>query len=146
VRVILDPGRRLGPARRVFAGGPPTLIACAAGAPGGRVGQAELLRIECGPEGLDLAQLLAALAARGLRRVFVEGGGVTLSHFLAAGLLDRLHVTIAPLLLGCGLPGFVLPEAASPAEALRFRWSVHPLGDDLLLDIPLDRRKPDVCT
>ena len=53
----------------------------------------------CGGE-IDLPALLVTLARRGLRRIFVEGGGITVSRFLVAGLLDRLHVTIAPLLIG----------------------------------------------
>ena len=83
--------------------------------------------------------------ARGLRRIFVEGGGITVSRFLAAGALDRLHVTIAPLLLGSGIPAFTLPEAAAPADGLRFDWSVHGSVDDVLLDIPLHRARPGVC-
>ena len=39
----------------------------------------------------------ALLRARGCTRVFVEGGGVTVSAFLEANLLDRLHMAIAPL-------------------------------------------------
>jgi riboflavin biosynthesis pyrimidine reductase len=81
--------------------------------------------------------ILAALATRGLHRVFVEGGGVTVSRFLTAGVLDRLHVTVAPLLLGEGVPAFHLPPAASLAEAARFGWTAHRMGVDLLLDIPL---------
>jgi riboflavin biosynthesis pyrimidine reductase len=91
---------------------------------------------------LDIAAVLAALAARGLRRVFVEGGGITVSRFLAAGALDRLHVTIAPLLIGSGIPAFTLPEAATLTESLRFDWSVHRVGADLLVDIPLSRARP----
>ena len=72
--------------------------------------------------------------------MFVEGGGVTVSRFLAAGALDRLHVTVAPVLLGAGVPSFVLSPAASLAEAPRFDWTVHRLGADLLLDIPFCRR------
>ena len=93
-------------------------------------------------EGLDIAAVLAALAARGLRRVFVEGGGITVSRFLAAGALDRLHVTIAPLLIGSGIPAFTLPEVASLTDVLRFDWSVHRVGADLLVDIPLSRARP----
>ena len=85
---------------------------------------------------------MQTLAARGLRRIVVEGGGVTVSRFLAAGALDRLHVTIAPLLIGAGIPAFTLPSCDTPHDALRFGWSVHRLGDDILLDIPLDRAKP----
>jgi len=144
VRVVIDCERRLSTKFGIFRDGPPTLLACAADAPGGdRHGQAELLRLprDVGG-GLDLGALLAALAARGLHRVFVEGGGVTVSRFLLAGLLDRLHVTVAPVLLGSGIPAFTLPEAARIADGLRFAWTVHPLDPDVLFDITLDRARP----
>jgi len=143
VRVVLDTDRRLDDRYRVFRDGPETLLLCAADAPGGdRVGTAGVLRVPRAREGLDIAGVLAVLARRGLRRVFVEGGGITVSRFLAAGALDRLHVTIAPLLLGSGIPAFTLAEVATPREGLRFTWSVHRMGADLLVDIPLDRARP----
>ena len=89
--------------------------------------------------GLAIPAVVAALAARGLRRIFVEGGGITVSRFLAAGALDRLHVTVAPLLLGSGIPAFTLPGVARPEDGLRLTWEVHRLGADLLFDIPLVR-------
>ncbi|HET6236255.1 MAG TPA: RibD family protein [Acetobacteraceae bacterium] len=138
VRVVLDPRRRLDARFQVFQDGPETLLFCAEDAAGpDRLGQASVLRSKWAGEALCIRTVLAALAARGLHRVFVEGGGVTVSRFLAAGVLDRLHVTVAPLLLGGGVPAFVLPHAASLTEALRFDWTVHRLGADLLLDIPL---------
>jgi diaminohydroxyphosphoribosylaminopyrimidine deaminase/5-amino-6-(5-phosphoribosylamino)uracil reductase len=147
VRVVLDPDRRLGADRRVFAGGPPTLLLCAADALAAAPppGRAELVGLPRGPDGIAIPAVLAALAARGLRRIFVEGGGLTVSRFLAAGALDRLHVTIAPLLLGSGIPAFTLPEARQPEDGLRLSWTVHRLGADLLLDIPLHRARPPVC-
>lgn len=149
VRVVLDTDRRLGPDRRVFRGdGPPTLLACAADTDGpDRLGGAEVVRLPRAPAsgGLDLPSLLRLLAARGLRRVFVEGGGVTVSRFLAAGCLDRLHVTVAPVLLGSGIPAFTLPEAARIADGLRFRWTPHALDPDVLFDIALDRARPSMC-
>ena len=101
-----------------------------------------MLRLPRAGRGLAIAAVLAALAERGLRRVFVEGGGITVSRFLAAGALDRLHVTIAPLLIGSGIPAFTLPEAESLRDVLRFDWSVHRVGADLLVDIPLSRARP----
>ena len=95
--------------------------------------------------GLDLAALLRALASRGLTRVFVEGGGVTVSRFLSAGCLDRLHVTVAPVLLGSGIPAFTLPEAARIADGMRFEWTPHALDPDMLFDIALNRARPSVC-
>ncbi len=144
IRVILDPGRRLPVARRVFGGGVPTILACAADAPGGdRHGEAEVLALpRAAGGGLDLAALLAALHRRGISHVFVEGGGVTVGRFLAAGLLDRLHVAVAPLLLGSGLPSLVLPEAARPEDGLRAAVRTFPLGADMLFDIAIGRARP----
>lgn len=148
VRVVLDTDRRLGPGFRVFSGdGPPTLLLCAADAPGpDRLGAAEVVRLPRAPgQPLAPAEILAALAARGLRRVFVEGGGLAVSRFLAAGALDRLHVTVAPLILGAGIHGFSLPCPERPADGLKLAWAVHHLGGDLLLDIPLHRARPPAC-
>ncbi len=137
VRVVLDPRRRLGTGFHVFQDGGPTLLCAAADGIAGDAhhGKAVVLAVPCRGGVFDLHALRDQLALRGLRRILVEGGGVTLSRFLAAGLLDRLHVTLAPLLLGDGIPAFALPPAATPAEAQRLAWTVHPLGGDLLLDI-----------
>jgi diaminohydroxyphosphoribosylaminopyrimidine deaminase / 5-amino-6-(5-phosphoribosylamino)uracil reductase len=141
--VVLDTDRRLDARYRLFRDGPATLLLCAADASGpDRVGLAQVLRLPRLGAGLSIAAVLTALADRGLYRVVVEGGGITVSRFLAAGALDRLHVTIAPLLIGSGIPAFTLPETPSLTSALRFEWSVHRIGDDLLADIPLARARP----
>jgi diaminohydroxyphosphoribosylaminopyrimidine deaminase / 5-amino-6-(5-phosphoribosylamino)uracil reductase len=143
VRIVLDTDRRLDARYRVFHEGPQTLLFCAPDAPGeDRVGKAPVLRLRRAGRGLAIAAVLAALAQRGLRRVLVEGGGITVSRFLAAGALDRLHVTIAPMLIGSGIPAFTLPEAATLTDVMRFDWSVHHVGADLLVDIPLSRARP----
>ena len=141
VRVIIDTDRRLGAEYRVFQADPVTLLLCAEDTQAAPSGQAEVLRLPRAAAGLDIAAIIAALQARGLRRIFVEGGGITVSRFLAAGCLDRLHVTIAPLLLGSGIPAFTLPGVARPQDGLRLDWTVHGLGNDLLLDIPLRRAR-----
>ena len=141
VRVIIDTERRLAGHYRVFTGGPATLLLCAEDAPQGDAGEADLLRVPRGAAGLDIAAIIAALHGRGLRRVYVEGGGITVSRFLAERCLDRLHVTIAPLLLGSGIPALSLPGVACPQDGLRLDWTVHRLGADVLFDIPLERRK-----
>lgn len=149
VRVVVDTERRLGTEHRVFGNdGPPTLLLCADDAAGADPpGTTEIVRLPRPPVGRGLAShtILAALAARGLRRVFVEGGGVTVSRFLADGALDRLHVTVAPLLLGAGIPGFTLPCPGEPANGMKLSWAPHRLGDDLLFDIPINRARPPAC-
>jgi riboflavin-specific deaminase-like protein len=143
VRVVLDTDRRLDARHRVFREGPQTLLLCAADASGeDRIGDATVLRVPRAGKGLAIAAVLGALSERGLRRVLVEGGGITVSRFLAAGAFDRLHVTIAPLLIGSGIPAFTLPEVTTLADVLRVDWSVHRIGADLLLDIPLARARP----
>jgi riboflavin-specific deaminase-like protein len=136
VRVVLDPQRRLPATHKVFSdGAAPTLLVTSVAGPA-RHGEAEVL-VQA-----DLPGLLRDLAARGLTRIFVEGGGRTVSAFLAAGCLDRLHLTVAPLILGSGIPSFSLPEAACIGDGLRFHWTPHVIGDDMLFDIALDRARP----
>lgn len=140
VRVVLDPDRRLDASHRIFRESPATLLLCAEDVPGHeQVGTAAVLRLPRGEGGFAIQTILTALAARGLHRILVEGGGVTVSRFLAAGALDRLHVTIAPLVIGSGVPAFTLPPTAALADSLRFDWSTHRLGNDLLVDVPLRR-------
>jgi riboflavin-specific deaminase-like protein len=144
IRVIIDADRRLAAGHKVFRDGPATILLCADDTAGpDSLGAAEVFSLpRSAGGGLDLAAVVAALGARGLRRIFVEGGGVTVSRFLAAGMLDRLHVTIAPLLLGAGIPAFTLAGVASPEQGMRLAWSLHNLGDDILLDIQLNRARP----
>src|SRR5690242_8379337 len=132
VRVVLDTDRRLDARYRVFRDDPRTLLLCAADAGGEDcVGRASVLRLPRAREGLDIGAVLRALAEQGLRRIYVEGGGITVSRFLAAGALDRLHVTVAPLVIGSGIPSFTLPQAVSLAEVRRFDWTLHRLGADM---------------
>ena len=87
---------------------------------------------------IDPGALTRALAAQGVRRLLVEGGGRTLSSFLAAGCLDLLHLVVAPIWLGDrGRPGLALPGAPSLAAAPRSTLRVHALGGDALLEVRL---------
>lgn len=79
--------------------------------------------------------ILAVLKERGLARVLVEGGATTLSHFLSGRALDRLHVMIAPIIIGSGKAGLVLPEIATLKDALRPATATYLLpGGDVLFD------------
>ena len=90
-----------------------------------------------GPDGFELGAVLDALRGQGLRRVLVEGGGITVSRFLQAGLLDRLHVTVAPLLIGSGRAALTLPPVETIAQAIRPRCRHFHLGEDVLFDLDL---------
>src|SRR5205823_4328034 len=53
----------------------------------------------------DPAEILSALAARGIGHVYVDGG-ITIQGFLRAGLIQRLVITRVPVLIGTGIPLF----------------------------------------
>jgi 3,4-dihydroxy 2-butanone 4-phosphate synthase/GTP cyclohydrolase II len=99
-----------------------------------------------GPEqGFAPAAVVAALADRGLGRLLVEGGGTTVSRFLASGALDRLLVTTAPLLIGDGIPGVRFDGADRLAGALRPPSRRFLLGDDTCVELELAAAKGDAA-
>ncbi len=143
VRVILDPRGHLPARHRVFSDGEAqTLVVHARGVATAAPGNAETLVVPHTDGRLDLSALLAALHARGLNVVFVEGGGATVSGFLEAGLLDRLHVAIAPLVTGSGRPGLSLPARDKIADCLRPAHRVFTMGGDVLFDCDLRAAAP----
>ena len=87
------------------------------------------------------AAILAALAERGLRRVLIEGGADTVSRFLAAKCLDRLHVMVAPIILGSGRASFALPPIARVDEAVLMPITTHRLDDEVLFDCDLSGQR-----
>ncbi len=141
VRVILDPACRLPPGLSVFSDRQAeTLRVCAAGNGSARRALAageSLLELAADPVGLDLTELMRALRTRGYHRVLIEGGGVTVSSFLQASLIDRLHIAIAPVLIGEGRPAVRLPPQLRLQDCLRLRHRVYRTGDDILFDCDL---------
>lgn len=151
-RVVLDPSTRLTPAYRICSDNLcPTLIARfpepahqpaspsrGARSPAGTsCGCAEIIPAVAGAAGIDLADILAGLADRGLRVILVEGGGITVSRFLAQGLLDRLQIAIAPVIIGSGRQGLQLPEVLALSDCLRPSYRHHTMGSDVLWDLDL---------
>jgi riboflavin-specific deaminase-like protein len=140
MRVVFDPARRLSAEYRVFSDDlAPTLYACARSlvAPGEtRIGSAAIVPLDDQDE-VTVGQLMRLLRERGCRRIFVEGGGVTVSAFLEANLLDRLHVAVAPLIIGDGRPAIRLPARDALSECHRPRYRVFRMGGDVLFDCDL---------
>lgn len=83
---------------------------------------------------IDATDVCAALWRAGLSSVYVEGGGVTVSSFLQGRCIDLLHVHLAPLLLGAGVPAFTLPEVASVGEGVHLRTQHFMLDGHLLFE------------
>jgi riboflavin-specific deaminase-like protein len=141
LRVVIDPARRLDADHRVFTDAAvETLYVCArtVTAPDERhFGRALILGVDGDADGIDAADLMRHLRARGCRRVFVEGGGVTVSMFLEANLLDRLHITIAAVLLGDGRPAIRFPPRVALRDSPRPTYRVFRMGGDILFDCDL---------
>lgn len=141
VRIVLDPDLRLGADYRLLTDDvSPTLIACRTAAAQGETDSRGLARFlpvweEDGEP--SMAAVCARLRADGLHALFIEGGGVTIARFLAEGLLDRLHLAIAPLLLGSGRAAFPTTGLRRLSDAPRFSYRHAVMGDDLLLDLDL---------
>jgi riboflavin biosynthesis pyrimidine reductase len=86
---------------------------------------------------LDLHDLVRQLRARGCARIFVEGGGVTVSAFLEAGLLDRLHIAVAPLLIGEGRPAIRMAPRRLLKDCMKVQPRIYRTGEDVLFDCDL---------
>jgi len=145
LRVVLDPMRRLGEHYKVFRDNlAETLYICGrsvVGSDESHVGRADLIAVADTPNGLDVAEVTRLLRARGCHRIFVEGGGVTVSMFLEANLLDRLQVAIAPLIIGNGRPAIRLPPRAALSDCRRPAYRVFRMGGDVFFDCDLKPRE-----
>ncbi len=137
VRVVIDPERRLDGSQRMFRDGAAlTLVLAAAdrARAGETLGRAEVVPVPRGERGLDPHEIRRVLARRGFASLFIEGGGITVSRFLAARALDRLQITVVPLILGSGLPGILLPEITDLSAGLRPSTRRFVLGDDVMIE------------
>jgi diaminohydroxyphosphoribosylaminopyrimidine deaminase / 5-amino-6-(5-phosphoribosylamino)uracil reductase len=142
-RVIIDPNGRLPHGARVLqADGVRKLVVSSSPHLAQLPADVEIVAIAATDKGqLAPAAIVSALAERGFRRILVEGGAETVSSFLAAGCLDRLHVLVAPIILGSGRASLTLPPLQRVADAIRAPMRVHLLGPDILLDCDLSGQR-----
>ncbi len=145
LRVVLDTDLRTPPRARVVTG-PGRLLVLTASRDAKRRAAleragAEVMVLPARGGLLDWRLVLAELHRRGVLSVLVEGGATVASSALEAGVLDKLHIVHAPLLLG---PGKGLTEAAKPrplARAIRLRRVSHRVfGDDVVTTGYLEAR------
>lgn len=109
---------------------PPLVLTCTAAAEQARRVLAGLCEvIDCSgsdPGQVDEAALLAALGARGMRRILTEGGPTLLDSLIQRDMLDELCLTIAPYLVG----GLAPRIARGPGQLLTRMRCAHVLTDD----------------
>ncbi len=148
VRVVLDPGLRTPPRCKLAAGAGrfPTLVIY-------DPGRAEdSSRAALAAAGVELAALAAAgdglfdiravgelLYGRGITSVLAEGGRGVATSLLRGGLVQRLHLFIAPVVLGEGAALQGIGDIGRQGGALSLRDVEQRLiGDDFYLTARLD--------
>jgi riboflavin biosynthesis pyrimidine reductase len=105
------------------------------------------------PEGVELVRLPAtdgrfhpeeiveALHGLGLSHLLIEGGSFTIAKFLEAELIDRLHIAVAPKLIGAGPQGITTNHNFQKlTEAIRPKVRNFALGAEVLFDCGLTNR------
>lgn len=144
-RVVVDPNARLPASAKVFADDAVRrLIITAEGRGCAPIAGVEILALPLTGRRIAPAAILAELAKRGLRRILIEGGADTVSGFLTAGCLDRLHVIVAPTILGAGRASFILPPIERADQAARLPVRAHQLDDEILFDCDLSAQRVPV--
>ncbi len=139
-RAVIDPrGRLPHNAAMLAADGVRRIVVTDTETQAGWPAGVEILRL-AGPQ-MAPFDILAALRASGFRRVLIEGGAATVSRFLAAGCLDRLHVVVAPVIIGSGPAGLSLDRIERMDQALRPPIHVHRLDDEVLFDCDLSAQR-----
>lgn len=143
VRIVIDPTGRCPADARVFlsADGVRRIVVRSPDATSPVPKGVEEIRVGAHGRTLAPGDIVTALFAAGVRSLLVEGGAWTVSQFIDAGVVDRLHVMVAPMILGSGKTGLELRPIARLAEARRPKASVHVMPDgDVLFDCDLRTR------
>ena len=136
-RVVLDSRQRLTSDCKLVRGArevPTFVVATGAASPHLVEAGVRVLTVPAvGEDRPELKAIVQALAAEGLHRLFVEGGGQVAGSFLRCGLVERLEWFRAPIVIGGeGRPAVGALAIAGLVDAPHFRRTeVAELGDDL---------------
>jgi diaminohydroxyphosphoribosylaminopyrimidine deaminase/5-amino-6-(5-phosphoribosylamino)uracil reductase len=144
-RVVVDGDLCMPPDANIFRLGRKdrkTIIATTARPPARKaalLGKSALI-LPCGKDAVDLRLLIKALGAMGLKKILLEGGNELNAAALEAGVVDRLYLFVAPIVIGgrdakpvVGGAGVARVSGAVVLKPARVRKS----GPDLLLEYDL---------
>jgi riboflavin-specific deaminase-like protein len=141
-RAVIDPSGRLGANAKLFADdGVRRLLITTDGSRAAPAPGVEVITLPAEDGNIAPSAIVASLAGAGMRRILIEGGADTVSRFIAARCLDRLHVNVAPVMLGAGGPGIELPPLERADQAHRMQVRVHKIEDDVLFDCDLSDQR-----
>lgn len=137
-RVIIDPhGRVFANAQMFSDDGPEVIIITRNDMDHPLRERAKILPLDHNNGRISPESIINCLAANGMKRLLVEGGARTVSVFLDNDALDRLHMIVAPLILGSGQPGLALSCIKTVQEGLQPTVELYSLGHDILYDCKL---------
>jgi GTP cyclohydrolase II len=99
--------------------------------------------VDAGTDGrVDVLAALRRLRELGMQVVLVEGGATLVTSLIAAGVVDRLIVSTAPILLGAGVDAVGDLAIDRVTEAVKLTRVVNArIGDDIVIagDVVADR-------
>jgi diaminohydroxyphosphoribosylaminopyrimidine deaminase/5-amino-6-(5-phosphoribosylamino)uracil reductase len=152
IRIVLAGSGVLSPSARVFApGGPPTWVLAPVGTPARTVAALRRRGVEvvllAGRNGrIPFTAAVRALGARGITSLLIEGGGTVAGEAVRAGVVDRLVLFLAPVLLGGdGVPALGPLGLRRVRDAVRLGGlAIARIGGDLVLEgrLRYPRRRP----
>lgn len=137
-RVVIDPKGRLNPKARIWGDdGAKRLWIVSEGLNLEPPEGVKIISLPITEGHIEPAMILKSLSLEGLNRILIEGGAETISRFLQANCLDRLHVIVAPIIMGSGRASFNLKAIEHMDQASRLKVQTHLLGSDVLFDCDL---------
>ena len=151
-RIVLDGELRTAPSARAYAAVPgKRYLVTGLDIPGERLSPyveqgVDVIQVARVAGRLDLPAVMSELGRRDLMCLLAEGGGALNGALLRAGLVDRLMLFVAPLLLGGsdGTPLFAGKGMSRLSDALRLNdLQVSHIGADLLLEGEVASCSPD---
>lgn len=140
-RIVLDAKGRLPAGAKCLTGvdSARRIVFRAPGVEGEVPAGVEILRMPVDPAGhFDLAQVAGKLAELGFGTVLIEGGARIISQAIDAGIVDRLHLMVSPVIIGSGQAGLELRPIDRLKEARRPKTNITLLGEgEVLFDCDL---------
>ena len=134
-RIVLDGGARLPLAAKVWDEAPAVIVVCRADAPAANVARLEKRGAQVWQLGDDWPALMRQLWREGIYSVLIEGGARVAASAFNAGVVGKVALFIAPVLMGDGqrlLPGVSFDSMNDVARLERVR--VSRFGVDTLVE------------
>lgn len=131
LRVVFDSSGRTPRGAQIFDDAAPSAVVTAEDGDW----PTDVIKVERNEGGVDVVQALHALGARGICHVLVEAGPTLAGSFVAAGLVDRLVLYLAPKIIGGDAPGLFSSGVKTLTDAWQMQIeNVARVGDDIRID------------